>query len=236
MRIAWAFTGAGHLLLESVEALEAMVEGGHEVTILLSGAAEEVLRMYGLLERVKRLSGGYYRELITEDEEGYSFPITGRLSMGRYDLLVVSPVTSNTVAKVVHGIADTLVTNAVAQAGKGGVPVYCVPVDLEEGDVETVLPSKLELELCRGCEPCLAAAACPEDAIVPGVEIRLLSCRGCGACRTACPHGAVSGGRIITIHMREVDIRNTARLAAMDGIRVFAKPCEILENMAHSHI
>ena len=35
MRIAWAFTGAGHLLLESVEALEAMVEGGHEVTILL---------------------------------------------------------------------------------------------------------------------------------------------------------------------------------------------------------
>lgn len=81
MRIAWAFTGAGHLLLESVEALEATVKEGYNVTILLSGAAEEVLKMYGLFERVKRLSGGYYRELITEGEEGYSFPITGRLSM-----------------------------------------------------------------------------------------------------------------------------------------------------------
>lgn len=119
MRIAWAFTGAGHLLLESVEAMEEIVSGGHEVTILLSGAAEEVLRMYGLFERVRKLSGGYYRELVLESDEGYSFPITGRLSMGRYDLLVVSPVTSNTVAKIVHGIADTLVTNAVAQAGKG---------------------------------------------------------------------------------------------------------------------
>lgn len=231
MRIAWAFTGAGHLLLESVEALEEMVSRGHEVTILLSGAAEEVLRMYGLFERVRKLSGGYYRELVLESDEGYSFPITGRLSMGRYDLLVVSPVTSNTVAKIVHGIADTLVTNAVAQAGKGGVAVYCVPVDLEEGDVETVLPSKLELELCKRCEQCLAAAACPGDAIVPGVEIRLLKCRGCGLCQSACPYGAVSGGRIITIHMREVDIRNTERLSSMEGITVFEGPGEILGNI-----
>lgn len=57
MRIAWAFTGAGHLLLESVEVLEAIVEEGHEVTILLSGAAEEVLKMYGLFGRVRSLSG-----------------------------------------------------------------------------------------------------------------------------------------------------------------------------------
>lgn len=228
MRIAWAFTGAGHLLLESVEVLEAIVEEGHEVTILLSGAAEEVLKMYGLFGRVRSLSGGYYRELIHESQEGYSFPVTGRLSMGRYDLLVVSPATSNTVAKVVHGIADTLVTNAVAQAGKGGVPVYVVPVDLEEGDVETVLPSKLELELCRSCEPCRAAAACPSDAIIPGVEIRLLRCTGCGACRTACPHGAVSGRRIITIHMREVDILNTRKLSTMEGVDVLEEPSMVL--------
>ena len=46
MKIAWAFTGAGHLLLESVETLE-KVAGTHPVTVLLSGAAEEVLKKIG---------------------------------------------------------------------------------------------------------------------------------------------------------------------------------------------
>lgn len=45
-------------------------------------------------------------------------------------------------------------------------------------------------------------------------------------------HGAVSGGRIITIHMREVDIRNTARLASMDGIKVFERPEDIPGNIS----
>jgi Archaeal flavoproteins len=52
MRIAWAFTGAGHLLLESVEELEKLARE-HKVTIMISRAAEEVLKMYGLFERVK---------------------------------------------------------------------------------------------------------------------------------------------------------------------------------------
>jgi flavoprotein len=43
MRIAWAFTGAGHLLLESVEELEKLAVG-HEVTVMLSRAAQEVLK------------------------------------------------------------------------------------------------------------------------------------------------------------------------------------------------
>ena len=62
MKIAWAFTGAGHLLLESVETLE-KIAGEHQVTVLLSGAGEEVLKMYGLFDRVKNVTGGYYREV-----------------------------------------------------------------------------------------------------------------------------------------------------------------------------
>ena len=77
--------------------------------------------MYGLFEKVEKFTGGYYRELVKEDDQKSSFPMAGRFSLGKYDLLVVSPTTSNTIGKIVNGIADTLITNAVAQAGKGSL-------------------------------------------------------------------------------------------------------------------
>ena len=51
------------------------------------------------------------------------------------------PATANTVAKIVVGIADTLVTNAVAQANKADIPIYIFPVDQKPGSLTTVLPS-----------------------------------------------------------------------------------------------
>ena len=194
MKIAWGITGAGHLLLDSVEILE-MLSIDHKITVFLSGAAEEVIKMYGLYERVISVTGGYYQELVAEAEQKSSYPIAGRFSLGKYDLLIVSPTTSNTIGKIVNGIADTLITNIIAQAGKGKVKTYIIPVDLESGVIETVLPSKLELEICQKCETCSAAKACPSAAISPGVEINLLQCQGCGACQIACPFDAIKGGK-----------------------------------------
>jgi dihydromethanopterin reductase (acceptor) len=232
MRIAWGITGAGHLLEDSVNTLKLLKDEGHEVSIYLSGAGEEVLKMYGLYNQVKNLtSGDYYNELIMEKDQEWSYPMTGRFSLGKYDLLVVSPTTSNTIGKIVNGIADTLVTNAVAQAGKGKVKTCIIPVDLESGDLETVLPSKLELELCQKCDECEAAAACPNDAITPGVEINLLKCKGCGACQLACPFDAVTGGRKITIHMRDIDIENTQKLINFPGVEVLARPSDLMNQL-----
>lgn len=228
MKIAWGITGAGHLLQDTVETLETLSKD-NEVSILLSGAGEEVLKMYGLFNRVKQLTGGYYKELVLEKDQESSYPMTGRFSLGKYDLLVVSPTTSNTIGKIVNGIADSLVTNAVAQAGKGRVKTCIIPVDLESGDLETVLPSKLELELCQKCEVCEAAAACPNQAITPGVEINLLKCKGCGVCQTACPFDAITGGKKITIHMREIDIENTHKLYDFPGIEVLSRPSDVIK-------
>ena len=41
---------------------------------------------------------------------------------GDYRMVVLAPATSNTVAKCVVGISDTLVTNFYAQAGKCRIP------------------------------------------------------------------------------------------------------------------
>ena len=74
MRIAFAFTGAGHLLRESVQvALKLAKE--HEVTVFLSGAAEEVLKMYGLYESIVGITGGKYHELATDSNQKFSYPL-----------------------------------------------------------------------------------------------------------------------------------------------------------------
>lgn len=230
MRIGFAFTGAGHLLRESVQVAEKLAKD-HEVTIFLSGAAEEVLKMYGLYERVERLTGGKYRELATDSNQKFSYPITGRLSLGKYDLLIVSPATANTVSKIVYGIADTIVTNAVAQSGKGAVPVYMVPVDIHPGPIDTVLPSKIEASKCQSCDDCVASLACEQGAIIPHEEIDLTKCIGCGLCRNTCPYDAISEGKIITIYMRDIDIENTRKLASIDNIQIFEDPNEILDKI-----
>ena len=230
MRIAFAFTGAGHLLNESVQVAEKLASK-HEVTILLSAAAEEVLKMYGLYDRVVRLTGGKYRELATDSNQKFSYPLTGRLSLGKYDLLVVSPATANTVSKIVYGIADTLVTNAVAQSGKGAVKTYIVPVDINPGPVDTVLPSKMELSKCKNCDECTAELVCRQGAIIPHEEINLMKCIGCGLCKDSCQYGAISEGKIITIYMRDIDIENTQKLAKMDAIEIFTHPNEVLDKI-----
>ena len=228
MRIGFAFTGAGHLLNESVQVAEKLAKD-HEVTIFLSGAAEDVLKMYGLYERVTRLTGGKYRELATDSNQKFSYPITGRLSLGKYDLWIVSPATANTVSKIVHGIADTLVTNAVAQAGKGAVKTLMVPVDIHPGPIDTVLPSKMETTKCQNCDECVAALVCHEGAIIPHDEIDLTKCVGCGQCRNTCPYDAISEGKIITMYMRDIDIENTRKLSEIDDIQIFEHPKDILE-------
>ena len=185
--------------------------------------------MYGLYDRIVSLTGGKYRELATDSNQKFSFPITGRLSLGKYDLFIVSPATANTVAKIVYGIADTLVTNAVAQAGKGAVKTLMVPVDIHPGPIDTVLPSKMEASKCQTCDECIAALACPEGAIIPHDEIDLTKCVGCGQCRNSCPYDAISEGKIITIYMRDIDIENTKKLSEIDDIQIFENPKDILE-------
>ncbi|MBN2518164.1 MAG: hypothetical protein JXB14_04925 [Candidatus Altiarchaeota archaeon] len=135
LKIAWGVTGGGNLLKESVDAFrKAKKELDPKITILLSRAGEEVTMIYGLRDGLKEVSpGGYYEEIFTEAEQGASAYKTGRFYLRRYDALFVSPTTTNTIAKIANGIADTLVTNAVALAMKADLPVYVLPTDNEPG-------------------------------------------------------------------------------------------------------
>ncbi|MBS7287783.1 MAG: hypothetical protein KIH01_03305, partial [Candidatus Freyarchaeota archaeon] len=141
-RLAWGVTGAGHFMRETLDVfLQLKKEFDVMVTIFLSRAGEEVARMYGVFEKLKMVApGGYYQEVIPESREGASFPKAGRFASGKYSAFIISPATSNTVAKMTFGICDTLITTAFAQAMKSRVPIYVVPTDHNEGEVETTLP------------------------------------------------------------------------------------------------
>ncbi|MEJ2108488.1 MAG: flavoprotein [Acidobacteriota bacterium] len=146
-RIAWAITGAGHTLGECIEVLF-----NHDsADLFISRAAEEVVRVYGLAARLRSSRIRMYRD------EAASAPAACRFSSHIYNVLVVAPATANSVAKFVHGISDTLVTNMFAQAGKARIPVVVYPTDLEpemdscgpRGEPIKVYPRSVDLENTR---------------------------------------------------------------------------------------
>ncbi len=226
MNLAWGITGAGHFLRESFEVFKELKRNKPElkVTTFISRAAEEVIRMYGLAEELSNIScGGYLEECFYEREQGASFPKAGRFLLQRYDALIITPATSNTTAKLAYGIADTLVTNAVAQAVKGSVPVFIVPVDIA-GEIESRMPFFIDRGICMGCELCPPKQQCHKQAITD--QIDLLKCDGCGLCARLCSYGAIRGG-LAKLKVRDVDSRNVTILKELMGITVLNHPQKV---------
>jgi flavoprotein len=143
-RVAWALTGSGHFFAET---LDLIAGWGDRVDLFLSAAGEEVLLQYGYDLDAIRATHRVFRD------GAASAPPVGLFYQGHYHTVVVAPATSNTVAKCVLGIADTLVTNIFAQAGKCRIPsiVFACDsapyhlTDAPGGPVE-VYPRRVDLE------------------------------------------------------------------------------------------
>ena len=106
-RWGWALTGSGHFFKECL----AIVRELEDVDLFVSRAAAEVIRMYRQgFDLPKSMR-------IFRDTTASAAPV-GAFYYGTYHTLVLAPATSNTVAKCVYGISDTLATNVFAQAGK----------------------------------------------------------------------------------------------------------------------
>lgn len=143
VNFAWAITGAGDYMPDAVQVMKEIVtEHDVKVLIFLSNAGLQVIKWYKLMDDLKSISS----TLRTEIDANTPF-IAGTLQKGTYRFLVVMPASANTVAKIAYGIADTLITNSVAQAMKTSVPIYIYPVDQTPGSVTTVLPSGEKMEL-----------------------------------------------------------------------------------------
>ena len=127
-RWGWALTGSGHFFKECLR----LIGDLDEVDLFVSKAANEVVRMYRQELKLPK-SARVFR-----DTTASAAPV-GFFYYGVYHTLILAPATSNTVAKCVFGISDTLVTNVFAQAGKCRVPAIVFACDTAP-ELETEAP------------------------------------------------------------------------------------------------
>lgn len=143
-RLAWAITGSGHYLRESLAVLATL----ENVDIFLSKAASEIIKQYGFQTQLDAAGHKVY-----QDKTASSVPVE-LFYEGKYHTLVIAPATSNTIAKMAYGFSDSLVTNLFAQAGKTRVASIVFACDtapeLESeaprDNVVKVYPRKIDLE------------------------------------------------------------------------------------------
>ncbi len=139
-RMAWALTGSGHYLRECIDILNTL----EDVDLFLSKAAAEILQQYGYTHNVGK---------VYQDKTASAVPVE-LFYHGAYHTVVIAPSTSNTVAKMVCGISDNLVTNIFAQAGKCRVPTIIFACDTEpemeseapRENMVKVYPRRIDLE------------------------------------------------------------------------------------------
>ncbi|MFX0107388.1 MAG: archaeoflavoprotein AfpA [Candidatus Hodarchaeota archaeon] len=142
MRIAWGITGSGDLIEESVDLMiQLQKEHNVRIDIFASKAGRQVLNWYKLWKPLNE-----HFKVKVEIDANAPF-IAGPLQIGKWDLLVIAPLTANSAAKIAHGIEDTLLTNAVAQCCKGKTPVLLLPVDQIPGEIETVAPNGMRFTI-----------------------------------------------------------------------------------------
>lgn len=171
LKLVWGITGSGDLMPETFAAMSAAKEKQDlQITAVLSKAAVKVVRWYKLWEQLEAIA----KNVLIEEDANTPF-IVGRLQTGRFDCLLVAPLTANSAAKIAYGVADTIITNSVAQTNKTNVPIFLMPVDQRAGTTVTTLP----------------------------------------------------GGEKLELAIRSVDIENSQKLAAMDGIAVLSGPQQI---------
>ena len=142
-RLAWALTGSGHFFTECLELMARIPD----MDLFVSRAGAEVVRMYK--KDMAKLPASVR---IFKDTTASAAPV-GHFYHGVYHTLVVAPATSNTVAKCVAGISDTLATNVFAQAGKCRIPAIvfaCDSAPVHETEAPhgmvKVYPRRIDLE------------------------------------------------------------------------------------------
>jgi archaeoflavoprotein AfpA len=138
-KVAWGITGSGDKLVETVKTMQKIkkqYEDSVDITVYLSKAGEQVIKYYKIADELME----NFSKVWVEINANSPF-LAGQLQLGKFEFLLIAPATSNTVAKISTGIADSLLSNAAIMALKGFTPVYIMPSDYKEGTTTTKLPN-----------------------------------------------------------------------------------------------
>jgi archaeoflavoprotein AfpA len=144
-KVAWGITGAGDKIQEIIETMKDLKKQSEdilEIDVYISKAGETMLKFYRLDEELKNS----FAKVVVESNSNSPF-LAGMVQSRKYEFLLIMPASSNTVAKLVNSIGDTLLTNSALMSLKAFVPVWVMPVDYKESIVYTKLPNGKEMKL-----------------------------------------------------------------------------------------
>jgi len=144
-KVAWGITGSGDRLVETVEVMKEIrkqYQNEVDIIVYLSKAGDQVVKYYRLFNDLKE----DFDRVQVEINPNSPF-LAGQLQLGKFEFLLIAPATSNTVAKISMGIADSLLCNAAIMGLKAFVPFYIMPSDYEEGMIVTQLPNGRDMKL-----------------------------------------------------------------------------------------
>jgi len=144
-KVAWGITGAGDKIQEIIETMKDLKQQSADkidIDVYISKAADTMLKFYRLDEELKK----NFPKVYVEANANSPF-LAGMVQSGKYEFLLICPASSNTVAKIVNSISDTLLTNTALMALKAFVPVWIMPVDFKESIIYTKLPNGKDMKL-----------------------------------------------------------------------------------------
>jgi archaeoflavoprotein AfpA len=144
-KVAWGITGAGDKIQEIIETMKDLQKQSQdvlEIDVYISKAGDTMLKFYRLDEELRHS----FAKVAVESNANSPF-LAGMVQSRKYEFLLIMPASSNTVAKLVNGIGDTLLTNSALMSLKAFVPVWVMPVDYKESVISTKLPNGKEMKL-----------------------------------------------------------------------------------------
>ncbi len=247
--VLWCYTGAGYCFEENFEQIIKLNHESIPLCIIFSSAGALVANRYGffwnlcqnplekdfihfIFER-KDVLRYNIKKLLDSAKLSYSFApndpaYSSAVSLANNEAVVCiigSPITANTAAKLVNGIADTYITNLITQGLKAGKKIGIFPTDTTFPEAMSLLPIRYRGNpKSEKIDPKICQFNAIKNLSSNQIDFLAQYCVGCHQCVKMLPE-IFSSEKKRKIKVRKIDAQNAARLEA--DFTIFTQPSEI---------
>ncbi len=247
--IVWCLTGGGDFFDENYKVFSKLYLEGHPVLAIFSNAGAVVQNRYGFFWKLTKLKSKNDNALFLFESQGglqnnirillekanipYNvFPQDQAFSLGiwlanqKVKCIIASPLTANSVAKLTHGIADTLIVNILSSGKKANQLIGIFPTDRSSDSILTTLPVRQKKPLRKesiSIDVCAFGAL--EISSPSHLKFSSEKCVGCQHCVQKYPD-YFSVNEELEVQIRKVDQLNSQKLES--EFQIFHTPNDIV--------